>query len=600
MNVKATKSALSICLPQSSGEKSSCAEGGSAAAPQENTPVLRSLAQFFPQEGFQTKPAKQGPDLTGGADRPLAFKQDGSVEYRRAAPNPDGFKRTDTLTLGNGKLTASRTTEGADGSKRTNGGSVDDKGITWERKQADKNGRGSGLSGGLGSDGLTVSGSRTPRKGMTGTGSVSIGPDGLRTSAGASWKLGEKVSFSFKADTSAIHKKQTESKAGYTTATATGDLAVKVGASATVMGAQYGGSFAESRKKAYELRLKDEDFAKIQAGQAPLANHYNPETMPVGSSVKQDNVTAKTLGEELGFRNLKLKSEVTQEKGRSILVEKTDAHTVRVTAGPTEAVEKKFKLGLGPLNMSLGNTQRMDAYTLKTAEFDQSTEEGRAAYKEFLLTHQVPTANGKGVSQVASVDTLKLDSKNQLEVSLGPVGGTLASNFARGEQAVTSYPDGSQMKRTRLDYKTAVPVSVEQHFRADGTEDHSKQKLRLDIPQADPVVASYIQQAFTQDAQGARQLMQEGKKDLSLTFTSEQATQFQAHVQEFLKARGPDWHPITMTDRLLEDIAKAKSPDAAVLAIGRGWLGDGGLAETFLKLATSQGGPLPGTLTLGE
>ena len=71
-----------------------------------------------------------------------------------------------------------------------------------------------------------------------------------------------------------------------------------------------------------------------------------------------------------------------------------------------------------------------------------------------------------------------------------------------------------------------------------------------------------------------------------------------------LASFGPDWHPISVQDQVLQDIANAPNPEAAALAIGRGWSGAGSLAEQFLSAAydTSPGDtvrPLPGTVTVG-
>lgn len=447
-------------------------------------------------------------------------------------------------------------------------------------------------------DGTTTLSGSASADGASVNGSVTAGPNGVSADVNGSVEAkGLKIHFG----TQISSTSNAESKDGVTTVTAEGSMSVNLGGEVDLKAGGFGADYTEGVRTKYQVRMSDADYAQVQAGQAQLPDPYNADSMPVGSSVLMNSTDFQDTGFEASYRQLKLETNVSEEQGVSVAVEKTGPTTVRVTAGPTEAVENSFKLGLslGPASASIGNTTRLDQFTLKTAEFDISTPEGRAAYNTFLATGQLPQQNGTGVANVATVEKLKYDSTTSAGISLGPLSGSVDLANSNMNVVKTTYPDGSSDQVTDVKLHSGTPVHLEQHFNADGTEDPSKTKISMFMVGADGGAEEEFAAAY-----GVDQHDFDKDNDIYLSFTPDQAMQLAQRARDYMaqweRETGHKWSEQShlQDDNLIAALANAKNPTDVARALTESYGGPNWMGSAFQKMAIvgDQSVPLPGSI----
>ncbi|MCP3062049.1 hypothetical protein LXT21_25005 [Myxococcus sp. K38C18041901] len=430
------------------------------------------------------------------------------------------------------------------------------------------------------------------------SGSVNVGSDGVTVSTNSSVELkGLKISFGTKvSQTSSV-----ESEDGVTTLTAEGSMSVNLGGEVDLGTVGFSAERTEGVKTKFQVRMSDADYAQVQSGQAPMPDPYNPDTMPEGSSVLLNSTDFQGTGFEASYRNLAVSTNVTQEQGVSVLVEKTGENTVRVTAGPTEAVENSFQLGLslGPASAHVGNTTRLDQFTLKTAEFDLSTDAGRAAYNTFLATGELPTENGTGISDVATVEKLQYDSTSSAGFDLGPLSGSVDFGNSTGGVVRTTYPDGSVDQVIHAKLHVGTPVQLAQHFNLDGTEDLSRQEISMFMVGADGGAESLFASAYDVDQHDF-----DGDSDIHLSFNAEQAMDLSQRARDYIAAwerdTGQKWEDAShlQDEKLIAALANAQNPADVAKALTDAYGGPAWMGQAFASLSFVDGEfvPLPGTI----
>ncbi|HEY0094189.1 MAG TPA: hypothetical protein VGB96_07690, partial [Archangium sp.] len=357
-------------------------------------------------------------------------------------------------------------------------------------------------------------------------------------------------------------------------------------------------------KTSYEVRMSDADFGRVTSGQAPIPDPYNPDTLPVGSSVMLDSTDFHGTGFEASYRNIKVETNTSHEEGVSVAVEKTGENTVRVTAGPTEAVEDSFKLGasLGPASAHLGNTTRTGSTTLKTAEFDLSTPEGQAAYNNFVVSGRFPSENGTGVSDVSTTQRFQYDSASSAGGALGPWAGSVPRGDSSLGISNTTYPDGSMDQVTNGKHVNGTPFQLEQHFNADGSEDLTQRAFSMSLVDADVDSETSLAEAYGADASAF-----EGDKHIQLSIDSEQAIELSQrardHIERWERTTGRTWteppqDSNNQVDRLITALADAQTPEDVLQTLMDVRGGPRTISGAFSGMSSVYGEqvPLPGTL----
>lgn len=393
------------------------------------------------------------------------------------------------------------------------------------------------------------------------------------------------------------------SQGGYTTATTTGEVSLSVqGAVNTgVVGLRVG--LTRSEQTTAQVRVTDEDWARVQRGELAMPNLYDPTTIPVGGSVMMENTGETGTRIDASYRKiLRTSSSVTQTSGTSTKVDRLSDTNVRVTVGPTEAIDNEFNvtLGLGPVSVGVGAQKSSSDSHLRTAEFDLSTPEGKAAYDQFLLDGTLPADNGPGVSNVADVQIFRGVQALTASGSVGPLSGetTVASNDAT--VTITSTPDGQRRVVTDATYG-GTSLRVEQTFQGE-TEDRTQFRATLTFTGQTEAQAMMIYTALTGDPEAARQLARSSDGTVTLTLDAEQAQQIQDRARTIAVPPYAEGQ-VSGNPMLVDAIGYAASPYHVVVGLAGGGivLDNGGvvtpgnfdLGGTLIRLARgdSQGVP---------
>ncbi|MGY0610949.1 MULTISPECIES: LysM peptidoglycan-binding domain-containing protein [unclassified Luteimonas] len=405
---------------------------------------------------------------------------------------------------------------------------------------------------GVSDDGVTVGGKQTDKttttdadgnKSTSGTsvgGSVAVDPDkgtlSLAGNAGFTESVknskGVGLSFGIDGSTTVVTGQKTED--GVTTYTASSDVSVTLNAGVDVKqaGLEYGRT--DGIKASYEVSMpeqaaKNTDLASV--------NPFDPASMPTGTIIKIDGSSYSSNEFKATFRNIAAETKVTNEEGTSLLVEKTGADTVRVTAGPTEAIQAYNGVGLDfeQVKVMLGNDTSLSSATLKTAEFDLSTAEGQAAYSDFVANGNMPVDNGTGVSEVKTIEKIDYSSQAKVDVKLGPVELGLDGAKNTGNSVVTTYPDGTMERTFDVQYSDNVPMTLTQKYDAEGEEIIGERQYAFTM-KVDENTAQMINAAQTGDVDKAHDGPVQPGDTITISYTEAEMAELQGHAEGALEA----------------------------------------------------------------
>lgn len=266
------------------------------------------------------------------------------------------------------------------------------------------------------------------------------------------------------------------SENGVSSFTVSADISVTARAAISVPVGGVEGSISRGVTASYTVAMPE---AVAHTLDPSTVNPFDPSTMPTGSVVTLEGGQYATTELNATFRALAVQTKVTEAEGVSASITRTSPTSVRVTAGPTQAVRAYNGVGLelGAGEIRLGRQDNLGGSTLRSAEFNLSTPEGSAGYRDFLTHGQLPTANGPGISGVSTTERTTFTSTAQLGGRIGPSGnpnsldGTLDLNSNAGSSVRTTNADGTSTVAAELRYGTNVGLSMQQRFGADGHED---------------------------------------------------------------------------------------------------------------------------------
>jgi len=276
---------------------------------------------------------------------------------------------------------------------------------------------------------------------------------------------------------------------GFTTYTTKSDVSIGVEGGVSKGGTGVSGGYTTGLTSEYTVKVPD-DAGVTDPGSI---NPFDPRSMPVGSSVTMDGGSYSKTELDAAFRHIAVESSVKDASGVTSLVERTGEDTVRVTAGPTEAVANHAGLGLDfdAVKVMLGNTTSLDGASLRSAEFDLSTPQGQAAYDTYLVTGEIPSDPSTGISGTTTIERIEFDSTSTVGFDT-PVGGAewqIGQNT--GSLVATTYPDGSTEQLLTATYGERGDFRLSQAFDASGAEDVSARTYSFDVT-ADDMSSQYF------------------------------------------------------------------------------------------------------------
>jgi hypothetical protein len=371
-----------------------------------------------------------------------------------------------------------------------------------------------------------------------------------------------------------------------------------------------GGTALAGQKFTYETKVSPQQADAIRNGTAQLPNPFDPLNMPEGSAevLKGQNYVSTEF--EAAYRHIAAESKVTDLRGAGMGVERLDGNRVRISAGPVNAIENEAFFGVGGENWAVGlkNKQGLENTSMRVAELDLSTQEGMDKYQRFLMTGQVPEADGNTVTRSGTTETLKYTNETSVRANLGPIdiNATLASSEA--ERKVTNYTDGSRSEEFSMTYGQGVNLTINKDFdfRGSPVANPDKPTYALTMGRVDPASSSYLASAFAQDPDSAeaRGYHDGPAQDAQISFTPEQAQEMQrlatAYVQKYNPGSSIEDASVLGTSGFMRQVAMARNADEVAAVFARA-TSSGSIAEHLLSLRAEPeniGRPLPGTLRL--
>lgn len=307
--------------------------------------------------------------------------------------------------------------------------------------------------------------------GVSANASGSVTADAQVRGAGGSARVGGGVSGRIEGDIT-----RADGRVDYTLS---GEVSGFVEGNASVRG--YGASFRAEERGTARFQVSVPESAP--AGTSLLSvNPFDPGSMPVGTRITLD--AAQHSSREFGanLRYLATSDRVAEERGISVAIEATGPDRVRVSAGPREAIDAYHGIGVdaGVARAMVGRNDRFSGGSIRSAEFDLASEDGRRAYGEFMSRGSLPERNQPGVSDVSTVTRLQGDSRTQLDVSVGRHATQLETGANSASTVRTVLGDGSSQTHTVARYRERdAQLEIDRSVDARGTPTDTSYTFRL-------------------------------------------------------------------------------------------------------------------------
>lgn len=358
------------------------------------------------------------------------------------------------------------------------------------------------------------------------------------------------------------------------------------------------GRLIQGVSSTYEVELRQEDYDKwVRAGSDPskLPNPYNPETLPPGGTIalKSEHYSESELS--VAYRNIQAQTGNTHSHGTAMAIERQDPAdplTVKVTTGPTEAVQRTLGVGVGTdeLGVSLTGERSLESYNLQSATFDLSTDQGKAAYNQFLLTGKLPQQDGPGVKDIQR--EYKMSYSEAVKAGLVVGNHEFSLDLANVEQ---------EIKVT----ETATERTIEMGYFATGDEGistvHSQSYYRDDNGQWMPSPGGSTRVAYSNlSAEDAARLQEVftgtrgdprggGRYNAQFTLSDDQAQMLAQRARKYTKDNGLS---NSEADVFIRELSEARTPEEVQRAFN-GARGNTASVEALLVLYGHAWEPAP-------
>ncbi|MBS1152252.1 MAG: hypothetical protein H6Q89_3950 [Myxococcaceae bacterium] len=386
---------------------------------------------------------------------------------------------------------------------------------------------------------------------------------------------------------------------GFVTFTVGAELSASASGSVDFRALSLGGSVEAGARGEFTVRLREEDFERLQNGEIPVPNPLNPDTVPDGGSVRVDQSTFTGFGLDVGFEThgveLSVGSDLEESTGTSLLVQR-DGGDVRVTAGPTETLSRADRVAVGiggVLEVSAGTQVSRSEVHLRSATFPIDSAPGARAFERFARTGVVPSEARPGVEDPASVHSVDTDVRRDLAVGLFGVQ-FFSANLEDSSYSldITERADGSRSGRAVFDYGDQE-VTITGAYGEDGFDPNDfHASIRLD--DLDEGIRNNLGLAFA-GFEGAEEIAQSDGA-VVLEFSADQLAALQDQIQTY----GADQDAPSVP---LEVVSASADPLAFLVDLTAHTFSVNNYADLLAHVFTSDSNgqnPLPGTLSVED
>lgn len=323
------------------------------------------------------------------------------------------------------------------------------------------------------------------------------------------------------------------------------DLSLTVDVSAGQAGQAEGGrgegsaSLAAGTSSAYTVTVTPEQADAIKQGKASPPNPYDPNSMPLGTTITRNREEYAKSNLEGQYRALKVG--VGDKAGREVksAVQRVDAKHVRVLVGSAGLVDRSLGVGLkeGSGSIGLNASKKGVEGRMRQMDIDISTPEGWAAYQDFVKTGTLP-GDADYVSNAATVDSHTFTSNQEFQARVDATklgadfGASIGANLGSSDLSLTTTrkDDGTTQHSTSYRGRNGITWKATQGVDQAGSPGPARYELLL--PDADPSVMRQYEGMLT-----GRPPSYNGNQDVRLGFTEQDLQAMQNNVYDYVARR---------------------------------------------------------------
>jgi hypothetical protein len=361
-------------------------------------------------------------------------------------------------------------------------------------------------------------------------------------------------------------------------------------------------SFAGTRLS-YSAVVTPEQGTRIDNGDLTAApNPLNPLAMPEGTSVLIVGQDLEGSNFEMGYKLMRVGTNFAELEGLGFGVRRGEGSMVEVYSGPVSTVENELFLGLGRGSVQAGvtATHSYESQQMAVAHIDLSTEEGQAAYQQFITSGQVPSWNPPGVTRRGEQDIFEYEHTLGAGVELGPLSVNVGGVDAQDSIVETTWQDGTK-EQTSTSMLHGVTSEVSFSRDAAGNPVLDQATWRLMVPNSHPALASYVNAAYHVD-----ELNREfdGEQHVQYTYTTAELMALRDMSREYVQTAFGDYGQDRLDNLKDNDmsagisevetaLALAETPEEVFEALTSR---AGFVPEDLLAISLQMGGPVPGEI----
>lgn len=290
----------------------------------------------------------------------------------------------------------------------------------------------------------------------------------------------------------------------------------------------------------YQATVTPQQGTQLSKGDLSAApNPLDPMNMPLGTSVLMRGDTLSGTSFAASYKLLNGETTHTELKGQGFGVRRVDANTFEVYSGPIKTVENEMFLGIGRrglLSAGIGVDKSMDTQAMSVARLDLRTEEGRAAYQNFMSSGQIPNWSPPGVSQSGKSEIYNSDHVASVGANVGSLSWMQEINSSHLSINRTTWQDGSIEQTNSYTINNDHSSEVSFKLGADGKPIEGATTYRVMLANYNESLTSYMQNAF--DGEGAKAKSFDGNQHVQLTFNDSQLMQLRDIAQNHLDKTG--------------------------------------------------------------
>lgn len=282
------------------------------------------------------------------------------------------------------------------------------------------------------------------------------------------------------------------------------------------------GTLADGQKIEYKIT--------VPKGVNPLSiNPNDPSSWPPGTTIQVDSSHTAARGLGLKYDAVGLDGSVDTQNGISQIVSKGGDGRVTVMSGPQDAITNKASLSVSfeDAKAALGASHTLSNTTLASATFDTSTADGRAALANSLANGTIPTTNGAGVSDAATVQRLDYSSSQNISLKVFDFEGKFDSPAYKSSLVETTYGDGTSEQALTVHDPGRPDMTASVEFTAAGDPVPGSKVYTYTVDNISNIEAQMLNTSKFSGFSGSGY---EAGQNVAISLTASQLTEFQANA----------------------------------------------------------------------